>query len=39
MVEVDRCDFTCKLLRVTDFILLKAPPVDNRLKLSHATTS
>ena len=33
VVEADRYDFTCMVLRVPVSILLKAPPAGNRLQL------
>ena len=39
VVEADRYDFTSKQLSVTVFILLKAPPAGNRVKLSQETTN
>ena len=39
VVEADRYDFTCKQLRVPVFILPKAPPAGNRLKLLKEITN
>ena len=39
VVEADRYNFTCKLLRVSVFILPKAPPAGNRLKVSKEITN